>query len=206
MEVKINQMHIKLFNYKIKSIFVYSMTGIYQQYQNMERDKIILSFKGDITLDLLSSVYQIMESRLDTEEENVKLKKKFYHILVECLQNVYHHKEALKETGDDDDEKNGAMFMIAKDNETSYRIITGNFILNDKAAELEQKLDKISAMNAEELRAYYLETLNTTELSDKGGAGLGMIDIARKSGHRLDYHFHKMSDKYSFFSLGVVVK
>lgn len=188
------------------------MPDIYSIYQNMEKDDIILSFKGDITQDLLSSVYQIMESRLDSGEENLKRKKKFYHILVECLQNVYHHMEAMKEehhTGEDDmdaERERTAIFMIAKGEENSYRIVTGNFILNDKAIDLHQKLDKISAMTPDELRAYYLETLNTTELSDKGGAGLGMIDIARKSGHRLDYHFHKVSDHYSFFSLGVVVK
>jgi len=184
------------------------MIDIYNQYQNMDKDGIILSFKGDITQDLLSSVYQIMESRLDNEEENLKLKKKFYHILVECLQNVYHHKEAMQQEGgsDFDEEKSSAIFMIVKGEENSYRIITGNFILNDKADDLHTKLNTISNMDAEELRAYYLETLSTTELSDKGGAGLGMIDIARKSGHRMDYNFHKVSEKYSFFSLGVIVK
>ncbi len=185
---------------------------IYSLYRNMEKDDVILSFKGDITQDLLASVYQIMESRLDNGEENLKRKKKFYHILVECLQNVYHHMEAMKEEhheGENDadaERERTAIFMIAKGEENSYRIITGNFILNNKAEILNQKLDKISAMNAEELRNYYLETLSTTELSDKGGAGLGMIDIARKSGHRLDYHFHKVSEHYSFFSLGVIVK
>jgi hypothetical protein len=44
----------------------------------MQRDDIILSFKGDITQDLLSSVYQIMESRLENEKEDVRRKKKFY--------------------------------------------------------------------------------------------------------------------------------
>ena len=131
----------------------------------MEKEDIILSFKGDITQELLSSVYQIMESRLDSAEENLKRKKKFYHILVECLQNVYHHMEALRH--DDEafkDESRTAIFMIAQGEENSYRIITGNFILNDNVNDLQSKLDKISEMNAEELRAYYLETLNTTEL------------------------------------------
>ena len=174
----------------------------------MEKDDIILSFKGDITQELLSSVYQIMESRLDNVEENLKRKKKFYHILVECLQNVYHHMEAMRSDGEKqaDDEIGNAIFMVAQGEENSYRIITGNYILNEKVTDLQSSLDQISAMNAEELRAYYVEKLNTTELSNKGGAGLGMIDIARKSGHKLDYNFHKISDKYSFFSLDVTVK
>ncbi len=181
---------------------------IYNLYKNLEKDDIILSFKGDITQELLSSVYQIMESRLDNVEENLKRKKKFYHILVECLQNVYHHMEAMRSDVEKqaNDETGNAIFMVAQGEENSYRIITGNYILNEKVIDLQSSLDKISAMSAEELRAYYVEKLNTTELSDKGGAGLGMIDIARKSGHKLDYNFHKISDKYSFFSLDVTVK
>lgn len=188
------------------------MIDIYNQYKSMEKDDVILSFKGDITQELLSSVYQIMESRLDNVKENLKRKKKFYHILVECLQNVYHHMESLRDAGlavlNDpiQQQERTAIFIIAKGEANSYRIITGNFILNNKASDLQSKLDKISAMNTEELRAYYLETLSTTELSDKGGAGLGMIDIARKSGHKMDYHFHKVSDHYSFFSLAVFIQ
>ena len=40
-------------------------------------------------------------------------------------------------------------------------------------------------------------------MSDKGGGGLGMIDIARKSGKKLDFDFHKVDDEYSFYSLNI---
>lgn len=172
----------------------------------MKRDDIILSFKGDISEDLLSSVYQIIESRLDQGEP--QRKKKFYHILVECLQNVYHHMESMQdEVHKESDERKGtAIFMIGRAEGQSYNIITGNFILNTKTGDLKSKLDKINMMNSEELHAYYLDKLNTSELSDKGGAGLGIIDIARKAGSKLDYSFTKVSEKYSFFSLSVTVK
>lgn len=174
----------------------------------MKHDDIILSFKGDITQDLLSSVYQIMESRLQNAEEDIKRKKKFYHILVECLQNVYHHMESLQLERDrmKDELDGSAIFIIGKAENGGYLIITGNFILKSNVTDLQQKLEKINAMGVEELRTYYLETLSTTELSDKGGAGLGMIDIARKSGHKINFSFNDVSDTYSFFSLSVTVK
>ncbi len=179
------------------------MTDLYTLYQNMVRDDIILSFKGDITQDLLTSVYQIMESHLDTSLEEPRRKKKLYHILVECLQNVYHHMEALKNdtknTGDE--ETNSAIFMIARGDETGYRILTGNHIRTANVDDLRNKIDKINAMTHDELRVYYRQQLSATELSDKGGAGLGMIDIARKSGHKIDYSFQPVTDTFSFFSL-----
>ena len=60
-------------------------------------------------------------------------------------------------------------------------------------------------MSAGELKIKYLAKLNSTKLSDKGGAGLGLMDIARKSGKKLEYDFENISEKISFFSLIVNV-
>jgi len=184
------------------------MPDIYKLYKDLERDEIILSFKGDITQDLLSSVFNIMETRLENGAQKPQLKKKFYHILIECLQNLYHHNEMMSEEESEalNEEAGSAIFLIGRGENNSFRIITGNFILNSSSEDLKTKIDKVNGMNAEELRAYYLDKLNTTQLTEKGGAGLGVIDIARKSGHKIDYHFNKVSDKFSFFSLAVTVK
>jgi hypothetical protein len=47
--------------------------------------------------------------------------------------------------------------------------------------------------------------LDNNRISDKGGADLGMIDMARKSGQKLDYSFTKVNDELSFFGLQVKV-
>ena len=57
----------------------------------MEKNNILLSFKGDITSALLTSILQIMENKMDNMNEEPKTKKKVYNVLVECLQNLYHH-------------------------------------------------------------------------------------------------------------------
>ena len=41
------------------------MLDIYDFYNRMERNNIMLSFKGDITSELLTSILQIMESKLE---------------------------------------------------------------------------------------------------------------------------------------------
>ena len=67
------------------------MLDIYDFYDKMERNNIMLSFKGDITSELLTSILSIMESKLENLQEEPKIKKKVYNVLVECLQNLYHH-------------------------------------------------------------------------------------------------------------------
>lgn len=179
---------------------------IYKSYCDMERDDIILSFKGDITKDLLSSVYQIMESRIESEDEDHRRKKKFYSVLVECLQNMYHHMESLQSSVPEGlpEFSGSGIFMIGKSG-GGYLVMTGNHIQSHKIPGLKDRIDRINAMTPAELKAHYLEALGATDYSEKGGAGLGIIEIARKSGNRIAYDFRDISPDFSFFTLSVRV-
>ncbi|MCU0359802.1 MAG: SiaB family protein kinase [Bacteroidia bacterium] len=176
---------------------------IYDIYDKMERNNILLSFKGEITSELLTSILQIMENKMDNLQEEPKMKKKVYNVLVECLQNLYHHMDEVAEK--EENEKNSsAIFTIGKSGE-KYNIITGNYILNENIGGLKKRLDEVNSLNKEELKEYYKKVLNNGEMSLKGGGGLGMIDIARKTGEKLEYNFLEIDNKVSFFTLNIKV-
>lgn len=175
---------------------------IFDFYDKMEKNNIMLSFKGDITSELLTSILQIMESKMDTMEESPKIKKKVYNILVECLQNLYHHIDENPIASANGEKDKTAIFMIVKEGD-KYSIITGNYMYNDSVSMMKGRLEKINAMSKDELKEYYKEVLNNGEMSEKGGGGLGMIDIARKSGKPLEFQFHPVDAKHSFFSLNI---
>ena len=178
------------------------MENIHDFYTKMEEGNIMLSFKGEVTSDLLTSILQIMESKMDTLEEPPVVKKKVYNILVECLQNLYHHLESDDLTTPINEKS--ALFMIKKQND-EYSIMTGNYMVKDNVEPMKKRLDTINAMDSLQLKTYYKEVLNNGEMSSKGGGGLGMIDIARKSGKKLEYRFDNVDDKLTFFSLNVKV-
>lgn len=177
---------------------------IHDFYDKMDRNNILLSFKGDITAELLTSILQIIESKMDNMQEEPKLRKKVYIVLVELLQNLYHHMDdpSLESAAD---MARTAIFMIGKE-ENHYNIITGNYIKNDRVAGLKQKMDEINSLSPEEVKEHYKKTLNNGQMSDKGGGGLGMIDIARRTGKPLFYDFVPINDNFSFFTLNVVIE
>ncbi len=178
------------------------MIDAFNIYDKMERHNILLSFKGDITSELLTSILQIMENKMDNMMEEPKTKKKVYNVLVECLQNLYHHMDDA--TDENGDKNRSAIFMIAR-NKGSYNIITGNYILNENIHGLKSRLDDVNSLNKDQLKDYYKAVLNNGEMSLKGGGGLGMIDIARKTGEKLDYNFLEIDNKVSFFTLIIKV-
>ena len=179
--------------------------NIYDLYHRMESNKVVLSFKGDVTSELMSSILQIIEQRMDDMNEAPRLRKKVYNVLVECLQNLYHHiDEVPSETAKNGADKS-AIFMVSL-NPKGYSITTGNYILSDRKAKFEERLERINSLDRDELKQLYKDVLNSDGRSDKGGGGLGMIDIARKTGNKLNYDFANLNDKYSFFSLNINVE
>lgn len=181
------------------------MLDIFDFYDKMERNNIMLSFKGNITSELLTSVLQIMESKLENLDEPPAVKKKVYNVLVECLQNLYHHTDEMatqEEMQEENLSKRAAIFMIGKVDD-SYRIITGNYMLKKNIEILKGKIDHVNSLDKEQLKSYYKEILNNGTMSSKGGGGLGIIDIARKSGQKLHYDFMEVNDTFSFFTLNI---
>ena len=171
---------------------------IFSFYRKMKHNDIMLSFKGDVTSEMLTSMLQIMEAKLDNLGEPSKMKRKVYNVLVECLQNLYHHRDEMKRIGID--EESAAIFMIGR-NDEGYNIVTGNYILTERVESLMGKIDHVNSLDRDGLKILYKEVLNNDQRSQKGGGGLGIIDIARKSGQNLVYDFMEVDKNYSFFSL-----
>ena len=91
-------------------------TDIFDLYKLMERDYVLLAFKGSITSELLSSVFQIMESKMEDLKDAPKIRKRVFNVLVECLQNLYHHIDEFEVQGSPEElaEKKSAIFSISR--------------------------------------------------------------------------------------------
>ena len=162
------------------------------------------SYEGEITQDVLTATLSDIEAQLE-EAEDFKKSRKVYNILVEALQNLYHHTDAqAKEELNNGDTKKTASFYLGMKN-GEYNILAANYLVRDNIPPLRSKLDKINNLDKDGLRALYKEVLNNGQYSVHGGGGLGMIDIARKSGNKLDYTFSDVNDDYGLFILKIKV-
>jgi hypothetical protein len=179
--------------------------NIFEIYKQLEERNVIISFKGVMTSEILTTILQIMESRMDKLEERPKIRKKVFNVLVECLQNLYHHIDDDIDDKSTPQNKRNCLFILAREN-AAYIITTGNYIKPEDSPILEEKLDTINGMTRDELKSYYKQVLNEGTMSDKGTAGLGMIDIARKSGKKLEYDLTPINENLTFFSLSVRIQ
>jgi len=165
---------------------------------------IILFYKGNVDSDVINHVLDTVEDKMVAVSEQSKLRKKVYNVLVESLQNLYHHVDKVPEGFEDQKSERFALLVVRKV-DTGYKIITGNFVHAENLEKLEEKIKRINRSSHEEIKELYKFILNHQRISAKGGGGLGLVDIARKTGNKLDYTFKKYDDYYYFFYLNILV-
>lgn len=164
----------------------------------------ILYYKGNIDSDLINNILDTVEEKLINDKEQSKLRKKVYNVLVESLQNLYHHVDKVPDDFNDQSSDKYGILAINKV-EGGYKISTGNFISSGNVEPLEEKIKRINRSSHEEITELYKFILNHQRISSKGGGGLGLVDIVRKTGNKLDYTFKEYNDKCSFFCLNIFV-
>lgn len=178
--------------------------NIRKYFDDLSKGDVVIAYKGSITSDLINDVLEAVEKKLDEANEEGKTRKKLYNVLVESLQNLYHHIEETHEGIEEElDPKFGVLVIAREDGE--YKVITGNFVNSSKIKYLKEKIDKINSLNKDELKDMYKFILNHQKLSAKGGGGLGLVDIARKTGSKLVYSFFNYNDNYYFFNLEIKI-
>ena len=177
---------------------------INEYYSRLNGGDVLMAFKGSISSELISNVLEVVESKMDEFSESSKVRKKVYNVLVESLQNLYHHIEVLPEEMQKEFDDKFGILVVSRHDDT-YKITTGNFISREKVDVLRTKIDKINSMGRDELKDMYKFILNHQRLSEKGGGGLGLVDIARKTGNKLEYTFEKYNDDYYFFNLDAFI-
>ncbi|WP_026210183.1 SiaB family protein kinase [Flexithrix dorotheae] len=177
------------------------MKYIYDLHKTMLKKNLILVYEGEFTQEITKSVLAMAERNMDSFGEESGIKRKVFNVMVECLQNICKHSESF------DVElygKNNAIFMIGKQ-EDEYFITSGNAILSNNVESMSEKLTNINKLDKDGLKSLYKEIIRNGSLSEKGGAGLGFVDMARKSGKKLVFDFEPINQELSFFSLKTTI-
>lgn len=182
--------------YKITTVQEF-LVYVYDFYRSMAANRVSLVYQGEITHQITKAFTSLTESNMAIEDESNSVQKKVFHVMVECLQNISKHADPLS---NEVSNTGRGVFLVAKDND-EYLVTTGNVVTKEKVAILSEMLSKINSMDKEELKDLYKQQIREGRLSEKGGAGLGFIDIVRKTGKELEYNFLEIDSNHSFFIL-----
>ncbi|MCW3076793.1 MAG: hypothetical protein JWO32_1402 [Bacteroidetes bacterium] len=171
-----------------------------KQIENVnQHGELMLAYDGVLNTETISKLESEIESKILEKGLPKTIIKKVFFICVESLQNMFIH-------GHKDDLGAQHNFFILNITAKQVKVITANLISSSAIDKLKADIQKINSFNdPAELKTFYLEHLENNELSDKGGAGLGFITIAMKSGNKLKTSFEEINEKRSLFLMEVTI-
>ncbi|MDP3567301.1 SiaB family protein kinase [Sediminibacterium sp.] len=161
--------------------------------------QLILAYDGVLNNETISKIENEIENKILEKGFPKQVVKKVFFICVESLQNQLLH-------GHKDDKGSQHNFFLLANSEKYVTIISANLINTSSVEKVKSQIEKINSFDdPAALKAFYLEHLENNELSDKGGAGLGFITIAMKSGNKITPLFETINEKYSLFLLEIKI-
>lgn len=168
------------------------------QYQFKGEQKILLSHFGTIDTKVTNQLLRNLKEHSSAFESEEISKKKVYKVSVECLENACRHSEGNQE------QQTSSLFLLGKD-EGNYHIVCGNYI-EEKGIEIIKKIiNEINALKKDEIKEKYKSILLQNNVTFNAEAQLGILDMAIKSGNKLEYEFHPAANNVSFFIIKIQI-
>jgi len=174
---------------------------VYDFHETIRPLDVKLIYEGEINHTIMKVFTSLAEKSL--RGESFSGQKKVFNVMVEALQNVSKHADVVS-LKDSENKVAKGTFLISN-NSQELKVVTGNIIKKEKENILSEKLNYINTLSKEELKHYHKLKLKEARLSDKGGAGLGFIDIAKKTQNKLEFNFYPIDKDYSFFILSAKI-
>jgi hypothetical protein len=181
-----------------KKEFKMRKDNILKDYFNTKSENILLEFDGALSQDLLIRIGDVIIKKVDAG----KLIKTIFAVFVELAQNIMHY-SAEKERIND--KELGVGTILFAEDDDNFTIFSGNKIENSKVGKLVNHLELINSKDEAELKKFYKERLHSSSEQDSKGAGLGLIDIARKSKSKISYEVLPVDDNNSFIKINIII-
>jgi hypothetical protein len=163
----------------------------------MMKERLMFVYRGVVTNENSVPLLMLLEKEMENSEFGFVGRKRVFMFVLESLQNVTRHSDGSEHAG-------MSMVVYSKVND-GYIVTTGNVISTSNIDDLKKRLDEINHLESGELRTVYRQMLSNSEFSSKGGAGLGLIEMAKKTGNKLDYDFLQLDSENSYFILSKTV-
>lgn len=169
----------------------------------LDREGILLCYRGYLSEKVLAGLAEALKTHMATESTKLDRAKRVFSVFVEQAQNVMRYSSDRVSLQGRDELRYGLVsFGIDHD---KFFILAGNRIDAAQMPELKKRLEELQTLDKEQLQKLYREVLRQPADEDSASAGLGLIEIARRSSEPFEFDFEKVDDTHLFFCIKAFV-
>lgn len=161
----------------------------------------ILSYHGPLTFSTID--WLLSEFKIASQDHRISFKsyKKMISIMIEALENITKYGEQFTCAKGEISEFCPSCYINR--NATSIELITKNPVKKTGVEPLRARIDHVNSQSRDELRKLYRSTITDGKFSSEGGAGLGLIEIAKITGNKIQYKFSDLSEDYALYTFRI---
>ncbi|HIJ80302.1 MAG TPA: hypothetical protein HPP76_01175 [Desulfuromonadales bacterium] len=165
---------------------------------------ISICISGRFSQGLIEEMGDAVKQHMENEDKPKNEISKVFSIFVEQSQNIKNYVASKEKSNGGNRIASSAIISIGQES-GSYFVWSGNILENSDVAPLLAKMEKVVAASKEELKKLYKEQMMSDVNPDQIGAGVGLIDIAKKASLPLEFSIDTIDESYSMFELKVIV-
>ncbi|MGZ8216024.1 biofilm regulation protein kinase SiaB [Methylomagnum sp.] len=176
--------------------------SLYALRERFNGEHILICFNGPISRSLIEEIGNALRSYLQSTEAHASAAMDVFSVYIEMSQNIRHYAGSRGY----DDMESSATVVIASDDSGHYTVSAGNMVEMTDGLNLVARVEALAGLDKPQLKAAYKEQLRKPRESESStGAGLGLIEMARKSSAPLEATLDDLGEGRAFFSLRAVI-
>lgn len=166
------------------------------------RGRILLCFNGPISRSLIEEIGNALKNYLQADNAKPSAAMDVFGVYVELTQNIRHY--AMRQGYGE--AESSATVVVARDDDGHYVVMAGNLVERADGEALIERIGTLAAMDKTALKAAYKTQLRMPrDENAASGAGLGLIDVARKAASPLSATLTEIAPSRAFLSLRAVI-
>ena len=173
---------------------------LYELRETFNQQQIMVCFNGPINAALIEEIGRALRDYLNHQQETPCAVADIFSVYIEMTQNIRRYADQHPDLAG----AASAAIVVSRE-DGHYVVSAGNVVTPDDGRALVRRIDELAAMDQAGLKALFKTQLRQPRESLNGSAGLGLIDMARKSSRPLVATVRDMDETRSFLSLRVVL-
>ncbi len=171
----------------------------------LDREGVILSLSGTISQAILINLGEMLEQELEESGTRRYIIHNIFAVMTEQMQNVMSYSRDRREKPGHFFESSGLFVVGYSRKKDKYFVSSCNRMRSGDRENIQERLDRINAMDRKQLKEYYREQRRSGRDMHRRGAGLGFIDMAKRSSEPIEYRITDIDGGDTFFQITVYV-
>ena len=173
--------------------------------EEIKKDDIIISISGIISQKTIDSLLDDLTIKFESIEGGARICSKISYMAIEQLQNILKYSSNNININNNNILSQGNFTVGYSQNKQKYYVSSSNEIEKEDMEKMITKFEYINSLDNVELKKHYKSLLREATDKHDRGAGIGIVDMARKSSEKIEYKFKKDKNDKDIFNILVYI-